>query len=244
MPFIANQTVKIHYQVLGQGAPVVLQHGLFGSLEDWHDYGYVAALQEAYTVILIDARGHGESDKPHEPGLYTPQIMASDVVVVLDALGIDRSHFIGFSMGGRSGYALAQHWPDRLRSLVVLDDTPDAAPDITQRLKACRAIKIWGAELPKATAKHRARLVSNDVAALTAAAHSLGHAAAESLEHFDSPCLILATGRPEERNRTKRGAEQIKHAEFIRLEDFEHIDILFRGGEVLPYVLDFLAKLN
>ena len=56
-----------HYRVEGDGQPLVLQHGFTDSLETWYDTGYVNGLKRQYWLILIDARGHGASDKPHEP---------------------------------------------------------------------------------------------------------------------------------------------------------------------------------
>jgi pimeloyl-ACP methyl ester carboxylesterase len=64
MPYVIHQGVQIHYQVEGEGPPLVLQHGFTQSLKSWHMAGYVNALQSHYRLILIDARGHGASDKP------------------------------------------------------------------------------------------------------------------------------------------------------------------------------------
>src|SRR4051794_35255926 len=100
MPYASNGGVRIHYHLDGNGAgpPLVLQHFFGGSVEDWHDAGYVAALGGDYRLILIDARGHGLSDKPRDPDAYAFARMADDVVAVLDDLGHDRAHFYGYSM--------------------------------------------------------------------------------------------------------------------------------------------------
>jgi pimeloyl-ACP methyl ester carboxylesterase len=67
MPYADSQGVRIHYQTVGTGPPIVLQHGFSESIEDWFDCGYVDALKLDYRLILVDARGHGGSDKPHDP---------------------------------------------------------------------------------------------------------------------------------------------------------------------------------
>jgi len=64
MPYADNQGVRIHYQIEGLGHPLVLQHGFTESIEDWYECGYVDALRRDYRLILVDARGHGKSDKP------------------------------------------------------------------------------------------------------------------------------------------------------------------------------------
>jgi pimeloyl-ACP methyl ester carboxylesterase len=66
MPYVGNQGIRIHYKVEGQGPPLVLQHGSTSSLQAWYQNGYVEPLKPHYQPILVDARGHGASDKPHD----------------------------------------------------------------------------------------------------------------------------------------------------------------------------------
>ena len=65
-----NEGVRIHYELEGDGPALVLHHGFSGSLRHWYMNGYVEALRRTYRLILVDARGHGESDKPHDPASY------------------------------------------------------------------------------------------------------------------------------------------------------------------------------
>lgn len=66
MAYADNNGIRIHYQVEGDGPPLVLQHGYSDSLESWYEFGYVDKLKSQCQLILIDARGHGASDKPHD----------------------------------------------------------------------------------------------------------------------------------------------------------------------------------
>src|SRR5437763_14786365 len=70
MPYADNGNIRIHYQVEGEGPALVLQHGFTESVTDWYEAGYVEALRRDYRLILIDARGHGASDKPRDPDAY------------------------------------------------------------------------------------------------------------------------------------------------------------------------------
>jgi pimeloyl-ACP methyl ester carboxylesterase len=88
MPYSVNQGVRIHYQIEGDGQPLVLQHGFTDSLEAWYELGYVEGLKTDYRLILIDARGHGASDKPHEPDAYERDRNVADITTVLDDLEI------------------------------------------------------------------------------------------------------------------------------------------------------------
>ncbi len=113
MPYAYNQGVRIHYEVEGEGPPLVLQHGITGNLESWHRRGFVAGLKNSYRLILVDARGHGASDKPHDSKAYTGGSMAGDVIAVLDDIKLGKSHYFGYSMGGLIGFAIAKHAPER-----------------------------------------------------------------------------------------------------------------------------------
>ena len=80
MPRVINDGISVHYRVEGDGPPLILQHGFTDSSETWYEMGYVDALKSNYHLILIDSRGHGQSDKPHDPSAYTPSRFASDIV--------------------------------------------------------------------------------------------------------------------------------------------------------------------
>ena len=104
MSYALNKGIKIHYEIEGEGEPLVLQHGFIGTLDDWHDYGYAEEFKKDYKLILIDARGRGLSDKPHRVEDYHLQTMVSDLVAVLNDLGIEKAHYFGYSMGGANWF--------------------------------------------------------------------------------------------------------------------------------------------
>jgi pimeloyl-ACP methyl ester carboxylesterase len=119
MPYADNGGIRIHYQVEGQGPALVLQHGFTESLVDWYEAGYVDALKSDYRLILIDARGHGASDKPHDPDAYVLSQRVADVVAVLDELRIAAAHFWGYSMGGWIGFGTVKYARQRVRRVVI-----------------------------------------------------------------------------------------------------------------------------
>ncbi len=89
MPYTNSQGVRIHYEVEGRGPSLVLMHGFSSNLKTWRFYGYVKDLKGDYRLILLDARGHGDSDKPHDPKAYGPEMRTDDVVAVLNDLGVE-----------------------------------------------------------------------------------------------------------------------------------------------------------
>lgn len=117
--FFDSNGVQIHYADQGKGKPVVLLHGFLGTMHDWYTRGYVPALLDAgYRVLALDARGHGRSDKPHDPAQYGPE-MARDIVRLMDHVGIDKAHVVGYSMGGDLALKLLGLHPERLLSVTL-----------------------------------------------------------------------------------------------------------------------------
>src|SRR4029077_6761917 len=79
-----------------------------------------------YRLILVDARGHGRSDKPHDGASYALGSRVADVVAVIDAVGVERVHFWGYSMGGYIGFGMAKYTPQRINALVIGGQHPFA----------------------------------------------------------------------------------------------------------------------
>jgi pimeloyl-ACP methyl ester carboxylesterase len=119
MPFVSHRGQRIHYTVAGAGPLVVLQHGILLDAESWKQAGFVDALADRFRIVCIDSLGHGQSDKPADPRLYTQQQRSGDIVAVLDDLGSGRAHLVGHSMGGWLTVGVAKHYPQRLSSLVI-----------------------------------------------------------------------------------------------------------------------------
>jgi pimeloyl-ACP methyl ester carboxylesterase len=113
--------IRIAYERVGDGPPVVLVHGFGSSKEqNWKSTGWYGSLTEAgFSVLAIDNRGHGESDKPHDPLLYHHDRMAEDVATVMDAAGIAAAPYVGYSMGGLIGLRFLAHFPDRVSRLAL-----------------------------------------------------------------------------------------------------------------------------
>ena len=107
----------------GEGPPVVILHGLFGSAENWQTIARLLAGN--YHVVAVDLRNHGES--PHAPEM-SYAAMAADVIETIDGIGLDSVHLVGHSMGGKVAMTAAGAHPDRVRSLCVVDIAPRPYP--------------------------------------------------------------------------------------------------------------------
>src|SRR5690242_16635654 len=120
MPYVVSDGLKIHYELAGAGPPLVLLQGYTGSAEgNWRIPGWVDRLRGSHRLVLIDHRGHGRSDKPHDPARYSVSLMAADVVAVLDALGIESAAVMGYSMGSMVTMELLLNYAERFTAAVI-----------------------------------------------------------------------------------------------------------------------------
>jgi pimeloyl-ACP methyl ester carboxylesterase len=118
--FSSFDGTRLFYEVEGAGRPVVLLHGLsVDTNTNWKAPGVWSALVAAdKRVIGLDARGHGRSDKPHEPSAYEKDAMVRDVSALLDELRLEETDLVGYSMGASTALQFAPR-TDRVRRLVL-----------------------------------------------------------------------------------------------------------------------------
>jgi pimeloyl-ACP methyl ester carboxylesterase len=111
--------VNIHYVVKGKGEPVILLHGfIFSIVPAWMAGGLFNALSQTNCVVAMDLRGHGESGKPHDSNRYGLE-MVNDVLRLMDHLGFDRVHLVGYSLGGILACKCLEVAAARLQSVVL-----------------------------------------------------------------------------------------------------------------------------
>jgi pimeloyl-ACP methyl ester carboxylesterase len=258
MPVANNQGVHIHFDSEGAGVPLVCMHGFSSNRTIWRSSNFVAPLGQDYRLVLIDARGHGESDKPHEPAAYDFHHMVDDIIAVLDTLHIDRTHYLGYSMGGEIGFALATRYPQRLRSLIVGGSSPynrETAADVDFLLDlygkgvahGIEALIAGFAEWGEVTPAHEARLRSADLHAQLAWLHwyrthipFYGNA----LAAMTMPCLLYAGELDEPYySDSKAGAAQLPNATFVGLPGMKHGEAGGASELLVPHIREFLAAI-
>ena len=148
---------RLHVDVDGDGPVVLLMHGLGGSARNWGPQ--VRALRDAHRVVRFDARGHGRSEAPTDPGAYRPEAFVADVGRVLDQVGATRATVGGLSMGAGIALRFALAHPERVSALVLaaFSGSRDGAgfasvalpfADAIERrgLEAAGAEIVWGDE--------------------------------------------------------------------------------------------------
>jgi len=245
MPEINNNGVDIHFEIEGAGPPLIIQHGFTDSIVSWRDLGYVDALKENFRLLLIDARGHGQSSKPHDPEAYLADRLASDVTAVLDATNMAKAHFFGYSYGCRIGIAAAHHFPDRISSMVLggmalWTSSNETDPFIEAMKQGATAIAgIWDAPVPAAL---RARLEKSDVEALIAVRRSRGLEPdlKELLPNVRMPCLVFAGDEDAYYPSILENYQRMPNAQFLPFAGLTHAGTFFSPDLILPHVQKFL----
>lgn len=115
--------MKLFYRQSGQGMPLIILHGLFGSSDNWFSLAKVFA--EKFTVYLVDQRNHGQS--PHSMD-FNYEVLTEDLYKFITDHQIQKPVIIGHSMGGKVAMNFAVKYPDHLSSLVVVDIMPKRYP--------------------------------------------------------------------------------------------------------------------
>jgi pimeloyl-ACP methyl ester carboxylesterase len=263
MPYVNNRGVRIHYEVEGDGPPLVLQHGLQQDIKSWRSCGYVEGLKGGYRLILVDARGHGDSEKPHDGQAYGMELMTGDIVAVMDDLGVERADYWGYSMGGMIGFELPRYHPSRFTSYIIGGMTP--YPRISekqkQRIAGIKAMICLGAEKGSeavvslqektlgraASAEDKSRWLESDYKALHAV-YTLNLAVWPRtdvmLSSITVPCLLYAGELDVLHDGTKEAAKHIPHGSFFSVPGLGHEEVFERSDLVLPHAKKLLSSVT
>jgi 2-succinyl-6-hydroxy-2,4-cyclohexadiene-1-carboxylate synthase len=205
-------------ETAGAGAPLMLLHGFTGSAESWSHLQ--PALAARLTMIMPDLLGHGRTGAPDDPVRYRMEPCVADLIAILDALSIGRTHLLGYSMGGRVALAAAVEHPERIASLILESASPglagagerearvasdNALADAIERDGIEAFVARWEwiplfATQERLPAQVRARLrtqrLSNNPRGLANSLRGLGTGVPpplwERLTELKMPCLIMA----------------------------------------------------
>lgn len=261
---IAANGLLHRYRLEGPpAAPVVtLVHSLAATLDLWD--AQAGALADRYRVLRYDVRGHGGSEVP--PGPYTLAQMAEDLRALLQALGIERTHFVGLSMGGCIGLTAALRYPSLFRSLALADTTSRYAPHTAamwaERIRAAETagmaavveptLSIWftagfRARRPEAVARVAAMFRATDPRGYVAAIRAIASVDLTSaLGAIPCPTLVLVgehdPGTPPAMARTLQ--ERIPGAELVVLAGAAHCSCVEAADDFSRALRAFLERVE
>jgi pimeloyl-ACP methyl ester carboxylesterase len=199
--FVASDGLGLAWYELGGGdghPPIVMQHGFSSSTWfEWVECGVVEApLGTGRRVLGLDARGHGHSDKPHDPGFYGRDYMARDLMDFVASLGIEEYDLVGYSMGGGIAASVASRDP-RVRRVVIsgvgegLVGGGQRAFDSRALARAFRAESDDGLSEIERNMRKGAMLRNNDLLALAAHCEAVTFPAVE-VAAIRAEALVMA----------------------------------------------------
>ena len=261
MPFATNpiDQVRTFFEDSGgNGPPVLVYPGFTDPLEYAKTSPLARGLRGEFRLIFADHRGQGRSEKPHDVESYALTTRVRDAIAILDALGIERTHYLWFSWGARLGFAIGEHAPERALSLVLCGNQPYEWPTespmmraVTEAVAAGRErgmealVESWetsiGERFPE---PGRTWMLDNDPLALDAEFRSafLEGPISPDLSRWTTPCLIYAGEEDEMHAGAARAASEIPGAAFVSLPGHTHFSAERVGEELLPRVSAFLRS--
>lgn len=247
MARVNHDGVRIHYQVTGDGPPLVLHHGFSDDLRCWYEYGYVDVLAPHYRLVLIDGRGHGRSDKPHRASAYAQKARTFDVLAVLDALQMERVFYLGYSLGGWIGFGLATYAPERIRAYVLGGIQPYGQSFAAFREVLSLGTDAWADLLAERAPAFRPdqllRFRENDARALMASLVDRPEIS-YLLPAMRQPCLLYAGTEDRICAAVRRCAEQLPNGTFFSLPGLNHIQTNLQGDMIAARAATFLATVE
>src|SRR6516225_4829138 len=177
MPKIDRDGVKIHYEVHGDGPPLILTHGYSSTSAMWQ--GQVADLSKHHRLILWDMRGHGHSDYPDDPKAYSEAATVGDIAALLDTVGAKRAIVGGLSLGGYMSLAFYRAHPELVSALLIIDTGPGFKKDDARAAWNKRALATAdrfereGLEVLKSASRERSTVSHRDARGLALAARGM-----------------------------------------------------------------------
>jgi pimeloyl-ACP methyl ester carboxylesterase len=191
--------VNLYYEIHGTGPAILLSHGYSATAEMWR--GQIEPLSRSHQLIVWDMRGHGQSDSPDDPSLYSEEATVADMAALLDAAGAERAIIGGLSLGGYMSLAFHLRYPQRVRALLLFDTGPgfkndDARAAWNKRaMETARTFETDGLASLKSRSREMAMSTHRSAAGLAHAARGMlaqrDALVIHSLPNIKVPTLII-----------------------------------------------------
>jgi pimeloyl-ACP methyl ester carboxylesterase len=237
--YVERDGARIWYATYGSGAPVILLHGGLGHGGNW-GYQVPTLVSSGYRAVLIDSRGHGRSTRDQRP--YTYEIMASDVLAIMDALHLPKASLVGWSDGACIALVLAAKAPIRVSSVFFFGCNMDPSGvkpfEATPTLNRCFARHAKDYAQLSATPER----FKDFVGAVTRMQQTQPNYSAEDLAEISAPVVIVQSEHDEfiKPEHAEYLARSIPNAELVVLNGVSHFAPLQRPEQFNIAMLAFL----
>jgi pimeloyl-ACP methyl ester carboxylesterase len=238
--------IRLHYEVFGpeNGTPIVAVHGFASDYQlNWVGTRWQEALTTAgFRVIGLDCRGHGHSDKPHEPAAYATATMAGDVVRLLDHVDVKAAAYLGYSMGARIGLQVTMDHPERVTKAVLGGiGTPGAIDRSAAIARALLAGEPTDDPVAQIFYRFASARPTNDLRALAACITGLKpDADPKRLARIHTPILVVVGDRDDIAPGAPELIELIPTARLVTIAGRDHMSAV-PAREFKQAALEFLT---
>ncbi len=238
--------IRLHYEVFGpeNGTPIVAVHGFASDYQlNWAGTRWQEALTTAgFRVIGLDCRGHGHSDKPHEPAAYAVATMAGDVVRLLDHVDVKAAAYLGYSMGARIGLQVTMDHPERVTKAVLGGiGTPGAIDRSAAIARALLAGEPTDDPVAQTFYRFASARPTNDLRALAACITGLKpDADPKRLARIHTPILVVVGDRDDIAPGAPELIELIPTARLVTIAGRDHMSAV-PAREFKQVALEFLS---
>ena len=239
--YVEHDGARIWYATYGSGSPVMLLHGGLGYSGNW-GYQVPALMSSGYRAVLIDSRGHGRSTRDSQP--YSYELMASDVLAVMDILHLEKAALVGWSDGACTAMILADKAPARVAGVFFfacnMDPSGTKEIEFTPTLKRCLSRHVKDYTQLSATPDQFDEF--SDAVGLMQ--RTQPNYSAHELAQISVPVAIVQSEFDEfiKREHAEYLARSIPNAEFIYLPGVSHFAPLQRPEQFNSIMLAFLSK--
>ncbi len=239
--YIEHEGARVWYSAYGSGSPVILLHGGLGHSGNW-GYQVPALVGNGYRAVLIDSRGHGRSTRDARPFSY--ELMASDVLTVMDALHVEKAGLVGWSDGACTALVLAATTPSRVAGVFFFACNMD--PSGVKPFEATPALDRCFSRHTKDYAQLSG--TPNDfkdfVEAVSLMQRTQPNYSVQDLAKISVPVVIAQSEHDEfiKREHAEYLARSIPGAELVVLNGVSHFAPLQRPEQFNAAVLAFLGK--
>ncbi len=252
MPFVERDGVHIHYEVVGEGPPVVLLHGAAGDSTMWRHAGYVDGL-ERFGRVLVDSRGHGLSDRPDDEAAYRLKEYAADVEALIDALEAPSVALWGYSSGAHVAAAVAEHIPDRVDALITTGWIAELA-SLEEQTELIELLESSGMPGLNASLEQdegislppwmREQFLATDPKVFVAEVKGFGDGKQmrASLSSVTAPALLLVGAAEDPGGEAAKVAALLPSGRAVTLPGVGHVGAFVASKEALPHALRMLRE--
>jgi pimeloyl-ACP methyl ester carboxylesterase len=255
MHSITNNDITIFYRTAGnKNKPaLIMLHGFGNNSQNWFDLGYVDILKQHFFLIMPDARGCGDSDKPLTPEAYQLETFAQDALLILDKENIDKAHLYGSSIGALQAGYLATHYPGRFLSFIMQGLSPfnvmeikTVLADILKQTKGDGIVayvdvlaNMFNTTFPPSIRK---AMEQCDPEALYAYSIAKWDDQTDRFPNIKQPCLLIIGEHEGITDDMKEAVKLIPNCELAIIPGLDHAHTYWAGEQVAPIIVDFLEK--